>query len=89
MSSKRRFPNYLTGPAPRAQAARAAPRAPHVAIPAPAYDPVPSAAPNPAGATLAAVAQPLLQMITVTATYLVEVVVNDPAAVFVKERVPM
>ena len=62
MISKQRAPNDLPGQASRAQAARAVPRAPRVAIPEPANEPVPSAAPgpNPAGAALAAVPQPLL-----------------------------
>ena len=50
MTSKRSAPNDLPGPAPRAQAARTGPRAPRVAIPEPTNEPVPSAAPNPAGA---------------------------------------
>ena len=90
MTSKRRAPNDLPGPAPRAQAARTGPRAPRVAIPEPANEPVPSAAPNPAGAALAAVAQPLLHMnrdmVTATPTYPDEVVVIDPAAVTLSRR---
>ena len=86
MSSKRRAPNDLPGPAPRAQAARAAPTAPLTAIPEPANEPVPAAAPIPAGAALAAVAQPLIQMITATATYPDKVVVIDPAAVNMSRR---
>ena len=86
MTSKRSAPNDLPGPAPRAQAARTGPRAPRVAIPEPTNEPVPSAAPNPAGAALAAVAQPLLHVITATSTYPDEVVVIDPAAFTLSRR---
>ena len=72
-------------PAPRAEAARVAPRAQLTAIPEPGKEPepVPAAASIPAGAALAAAAS-LAQAATIT--YPDEVVVIDPAAVTLSRR---